>query len=72
MGCKRIAKSELYLEALAESNVTVIPSGVTDIKGRTLTDKSGKNTEVDILILATGFDVQGYTGNLDSKFSYIQ
>ncbi|KAI8147575.1 hypothetical protein BJV82DRAFT_596084 [Fennellomyces sp. T-0311] len=63
-GCKRIAKSEYYLEALAESNVTVIPSGVSSISGRTLTDKDGNETEVDILVLATGYDVLGFTGNL--------
>ncbi|KAI9489657.1 flavin-binding monooxygenase-like protein [Zychaea mexicana] len=65
VGCKRVAKSEVYLEALAKPNVTVIPSGVTDIKERTLMDKNGNEIEVDILILATGFDVQGFTGNLD-------
>ncbi|KAI8147577.1 hypothetical protein BJV82DRAFT_710071 [Fennellomyces sp. T-0311] len=65
MGCKRIAKSELYLEALAKPNVTVNTAGVAEIRGRTLIDKNGKETEVDILILATGFDVQGFTGNLD-------
>ncbi|KAI9257354.1 flavoprotein [Phascolomyces articulosus] len=65
LGCKRIAKSELYLEALAKPNVTVIKSGVSDIKERTLMDKDGNAHEVDILVLATGFDVQGFTGNLD-------
>ncbi|KAG2220688.1 hypothetical protein INT45_012552 [Circinella minor] len=65
IGCKRVAKSEIYVEALAKPNVTVIPCGVSDIKGRTLIDKEGNETEVDILILATGFDTQGFTGNLD-------
>ncbi|KAI9272801.1 flavoprotein [Phascolomyces articulosus] len=63
-GCKRIAKSELYLEALAKPNVTVIPAGIEEIKGRVLVDKTGNETEVDILILATGFNLQGFAGNL--------
>ncbi|KAG2224603.1 hypothetical protein INT45_003743 [Circinella minor] len=63
-GCKRIAKSELYLEALCKPNVTVITNGVDQIKGRTIIDKQGNETEVDILILATGFDLQGFAGNL--------
>ena len=71
IGCKRVAKSEIYVEALAKPNVTVIPSGVSDIKGRTLIDKQGNETEVDILILATGFDTQGFTGNLDSKYHTV-
>ena len=66
-GCKRIAKSELYLEALCKPNVIVIPSGVDQIKGRTIIDKHGNETEVDILILATGFDIQGFAGNLQSR-----
>ncbi|KAI8142280.1 putative monooxygenase [Fennellomyces sp. T-0311] len=63
-GCKRIAKSEIYLEALAKPNVTVIRSSVDEIKGRTLIDGNGNKTEVDILVLATGFDIQGFSGNL--------
>lgn len=68
IGCKRIAKSELYLEACAKPNVTIIRSGIDQVKGRTLVDKDGNETEVDILILATGFDIQGFTGNLSSKY----
>ncbi|KAI9264197.1 hypothetical protein BDA99DRAFT_580345 [Phascolomyces articulosus] len=64
VGCKRITKSEIYLEALAASNVTVIRSGVDEIKGQTLIDKDGNETEVDILILATGFHVDDVSGNL--------
>lgn len=68
IGCKRIAKSEVYLEACAKPNVTIIRSGIDQVKGRTLVDKDGNETEVDILILATGFDIQGFTGNLSSKY----
>ncbi|KAJ8662953.1 hypothetical protein O0I10_001129 [Lichtheimia ornata] len=67
IGCKRIAKSENFLEACAKPNVTIIRSGIDQVKGRTLVDKDGNETEVDILILATGFDIQGFTGNLSIR-----
>ncbi|KAI8141363.1 hypothetical protein BJV82DRAFT_714940 [Fennellomyces sp. T-0311] len=64
VGCKRICQTESYLEALAKDNVMVIRSGVDEIRGRTLVDKSGNETEVDILVLATGFNVYDNIGNL--------
>ncbi|KAI9264199.1 cyclohexanone monooxygenase [Phascolomyces articulosus] len=64
-GCKRICQSETYLEAMAQPNVSVIRSGVKEIRGRTLVDKDGNETEADILILATGFDTKNITGNLE-------
>ncbi|KAI8137306.1 putative flavoprotein [Fennellomyces sp. T-0311] len=63
-GCKRIAFSETYLEALAQPNVTVIPTAASEVRGRTIIDKDGNETEVDILILATGYDLVNPFGNL--------
>ncbi|KAI7905412.1 uncharacterized protein BX663DRAFT_483931 [Cokeromyces recurvatus] len=57
-GCKCIAKSENYLEALAKPNVTVVPRADTE---------GNEQQEVDILVLATGFDVDGFLGNLSSS-----
>ncbi|KAI8141360.1 putative flavin-binding monooxygenase [Fennellomyces sp. T-0311] len=65
VGCKRITKHEHYLEALAKPNVTVIPSAVRGVNGRTIVDKNGNETEVDILVLATGFHVDNAFGNLN-------
>lgn len=70
-GCKRIAKSENYLEALAQPNVTVVPLAVQNTQGDIVIDAQGHQQQVDILVLATGFDVAGFLGNLDSKFKYI-
>lgn len=66
-GCKRIAKSENYLEALAKPNVTVVPRAVKDAQGNVLIDSEGNAQQADVLVLATGFDVQGFLGNLESK-----
>ncbi|KAF7722721.1 hypothetical protein EC973_002814, partial [Apophysomyces ossiformis] len=68
-GCKRIAKSEDYLEALAKPNVTVIPSAVENVEGTTIVDKLGQKNEVDILVLATGFDVGGFDSKLQRQKS---
>ncbi|KAI8381112.1 putative flavin-binding monooxygenase [Radiomyces spectabilis] len=64
VGCKRITLSEDYLEAVSQSHVTVNRSAITKVEGRTITTADGKETEIDILCLATGFNVQGFLGNL--------
>ncbi|KAI8637816.1 putative flavoprotein [Parasitella parasitica] len=64
-GCKRIAKSENYLEALAKPNVTVVPRAVKEAQGDILTDIKGNTQQVDVLVLATGFNVEGFLGNLE-------
>lgn len=67
-GCKRIARSGNYFEALSESNVTVVPRAVKETEGNVIIDTEGNREKVDILVLATGFDVEGFLGNIDSKF----
>lgn len=66
-GCKRIAKSSDYLDALAKPNVTVVPRAVKETFGNTVVDTDGNKQQVDILVLATGFDIEGFLGNLLSK-----
>ncbi|KAI9481502.1 MAG: hypothetical protein EXX96DRAFT_566975 [Benjaminiella poitrasii] len=63
-GCKRLGVSDNYLEALCESNVTVHSSPIEKIEGRTIMTKDGSESEVDVLCLATGFDVSGFLGRL--------
>ncbi|CDS05299.1 hypothetical protein LRAMOSA07828 [Lichtheimia ramosa] len=65
MGCKRIAPSEDYLEALCQDNVTVETTPIQQVQGRTITTVDGKEQEFDILVLATGFDVPGFLANLE-------
>lgn len=67
-GCKRIAKSEVYLQALAQPNVTVVPVAVQETQGDLIIDAKGNKEKVDILVLATGYDTAGFLGNLDSKY----
>ncbi|OAD71886.1 hypothetical protein PHYBLDRAFT_125601 [Phycomyces blakesleeanus NRRL 1555(-)] len=63
-GCKRIGVSSTYLSSLARDNVTLIPCAVKSVHGRTIVDVNGDENEVDILVLATGYNVKGFTGNL--------
>lgn len=67
-GCKRLIVSENYLEALCQENIVVERSPIKQIKGRTILTEDGKENEFDILCLATGFDVQGFLGQLQGMF----
>ena len=66
-GCKRIVVTDDYLETLCKSNVVVETSPIDSVKGNTITTKDGNQEEFDILCLATGFDVQGFLGHLQSR-----
>ncbi|ORX50828.1 putative flavo protein [Hesseltinella vesiculosa] len=64
VGCKRIARSENYLEALASPNVTVKMGKITKVQGQTIYHEDGSETHADVLVLASGFEVKGCLGNL--------
>lgn len=64
VGCKRIGISDDYVQSLCAANVTVNTSTIQNIQGRTITTADGNETEVDVLCLATGFDVDGFLGEL--------
>ncbi|KAI9249745.1 hypothetical protein BDA99DRAFT_564308 [Phascolomyces articulosus] len=66
-GCKRLAISDNYIEALCQSNVVVQTNRIKNVQSRTITTENGDEQEFDILILATGFNVAGtgYLGDLE-------
>ena len=57
IGCKRILLSSTYYPALAQSNVDVVASGLTEVRGSTVVAADGTETEVDVIIFGTGFHV---------------
>ena len=57
MGCKRVLISNDYFPAVASANVTVVPSGVTEVRGSTIVAADGSEHDVDVLIFGTGFQV---------------
>jgi cyclohexanone monooxygenase len=63
MGCRRVVVSSDYYPALTRKNVNVHTEEIASIKGKTLTLKDGSVQEVDMLILATGFEVQNFLPN---------
>lgn len=57
IGCKRILLSSTYYPALAEPNVDVVASGLTEVRGSTVVAADGTEAEVDAIIFGTGFHV---------------
>ncbi|MFI5876450.1 flavin-containing monooxygenase [Streptomyces sp. NPDC051445] len=57
IGCKRILLSSTYYPALAQPNVDVVASGLSEIRGSTLVAADGSETEADVIVFGTGFHV---------------
>ncbi|MEU3613953.1 NAD(P)/FAD-dependent oxidoreductase [Streptomyces sp. NPDC006872] len=57
IGCKRILLSSAYYPALAQPNVDVVASGLSEIRGSTLVAADGTEAEVDTIVFGTGFHV---------------
>ncbi|MEU6660659.1 NAD(P)/FAD-dependent oxidoreductase [Streptomyces sp. NPDC046821] len=57
IGCKRILLSNTYYPALAQPNVDVVASGLSEIRGNTLVGSDGSEVEVDAIVFSTGFHV---------------
>ncbi|MFG2194345.1 flavin-containing monooxygenase [Streptomyces sp. NPDC048639] len=57
IGCKRILLSSDYYPALAQPNVGLVASGLTEVRGSTLIAADGSETEADAIVFGTGFRV---------------
>ncbi|MEU6391341.1 NAD(P)/FAD-dependent oxidoreductase [Streptomyces sp. NPDC046939] len=57
IGCKRILLSNTYYPALAQPNVDVVASGLSEVRGSTLVAADGTEAEVDAIVFGTGFHV---------------
>ncbi|KAF2714425.1 FAD/NAD(P)-binding domain-containing protein [Pleomassaria siparia CBS 279.74] len=55
-GCRRPTPAPGYLEALVAHNATIFTDPITSITETGFIDDEGKRHEVDVFILATGFD----------------
>ncbi|SED48157.1 NAD(P)/FAD-dependent oxidoreductase [Rhodobacter sp. 24-YEA-8] len=60
LGCKRPVISDNYYRSLGNPNVTLVPEGVTRIEDGRLVTASGREFEVDTIVLATGFYFGGH------------
>lgn len=57
IGCKRILLSSTYYPALAQPNVDVVASGLSEVRGSTVVAADGSAAEVDAIVFGTGFHV---------------
>jgi cation diffusion facilitator CzcD-associated flavoprotein CzcO len=60
LGCKRRIFDPNYLDALNAPNLQVLPEGISEIDEHGITSSSGKRDEFDVIVLATGFQVQQF------------
>lgn len=56
LGCKRLLISNDYYPTFNRSNVSLINSGVKEIKPQSLVASDGRDVEVDVIIWGTGFE----------------
>jgi cation diffusion facilitator CzcD-associated flavoprotein CzcO len=64
IGCKRILVSNDYYPAIQKPNVQIVTDGIVEIKEHSIIDKTGKEIEIDTIILGTGF----YAAEYPEKF----
>ncbi|MGO3661614.1 flavin-containing monooxygenase [Microbacterium gubbeenense] len=55
-GCKRVLLSDDFYPAIANGSVTLEASALAQVRGSTLTAASGRTHDVDMIVLATGFE----------------
>jgi cation diffusion facilitator CzcD-associated flavoprotein CzcO len=58
LGCKRIIYSNDYYPALARPHVEVVTEGIAHISKHGIVTADGHERELDVLVCATGFDVE--------------
>ena len=58
LGCKRILIADNFYPAINRDNVQVIPEGIGHIGKDRLTTRDGVDRPADIIVYATGFDVE--------------
>lgn len=57
LGCKRMMPSNHWYRALQRPNVELVPSGLREVRARSVIDAHGVEREVDAIVLGTGFHV---------------
>jgi cation diffusion facilitator CzcD-associated flavoprotein CzcO len=60
---KRTVLSDTYYSALRSPKVTLVPHGVKGLTRSGAVDANGDEHDLDLIVLATGFDAANYLGN---------
>ena len=58
LGCKRILISDDFFPALNRENVALLSDGIAAIDGSGIKDNLGQHRDYDLIVYATGFDIQ--------------
>ncbi len=66
-GCKRVVMNSTFYPAIQKSNAHLVTEGIDHIEADGVVTKDGKKHEVDILILATGFDPAAFMRPMEFK-----
>jgi cation diffusion facilitator CzcD-associated flavoprotein CzcO len=66
-GCKRPIFANGYYEMFNRSNVELVPHAVTSVTPTGLVDATGRERQVDVVILATGFHVADFLSTLQVR-----
>lgn len=63
--CKRLVMSTSYYGAIQQDNVSIVDGNIQKIDGNKVHTKDGEAHELDVLIMATGYDAHAYFRPLD-------
>ncbi len=61
---KRTVLSDTYYQTLLKPHVTLVPHGVKGLSATGVVDENGDRHDLDVVVLATGFDAANYLANL--------
>jgi len=64
-GCKRLIVSDLFYPAICKSNAEVVTESIQRIESGGVRSSDGRLHELDVLILATGFDPHRFLGSCE-------
>ncbi|SFG35459.1 Predicted flavoprotein CzcO associated with the cation diffusion facilitator CzcD [Duganella sp. CF458] len=67
LGCKRVLLTNDYYPALSQSNVAVLKDGIHEVREHSIVTGSGEERPVDVIIYATGFDVEHAYGPIELR-----
>lgn len=60
LGCKRRIFDPNYLESLHSKNLSLVAEGIKEFDETGIVSESGVREEFDVIVLATGFQVQNF------------
>lgn len=67
LGCKRVLLTNDYYPALTQANVAVLKDGIREVREHSIVTGSGEDRPVDVIIYATGFDVEHAYGPVELR-----